>query len=420
VGERGADATIRNSTFADTVDSAAILQPVVRLAGLLATNPSRLHVESSLFANNAGPALEDQGPPGTGVLTTAYNLFDTLPAALPPGTVCAGSTAGGANLCGIAAPGLDPLGSNGGPTQTMALQPAGPAVDAGSNPGSLTSDQRGAGFLRTGGAAADIGAFEVQTGTCALNVVQFSAATYSVGEGTPTATITVTRTGDCPGSVEYQTADGSADEPTDYGAASGTFLLPAGGPSSLTFAVSVVDDANVEGTESLQLLLHSPDPNTSLGPGASAALEILDNDGACTPSTVSFASPTFSVGEGDGTATITVQRTGTCLVTVDYATANGSATAPADYAATSGSLVFPENGASSLTLAVPIVDDSLVEGDETLALTLTIAAGPAPPSATLVIVDDDLTSATEIPALGEWGLVLLVLGLGAAGMRRSS
>ncbi|HEX3123163.1 MAG TPA: choice-of-anchor Q domain-containing protein, partial [Rhodanobacteraceae bacterium] len=59
-----------------------------------------------------------------------------------------------------AAPLLLPLAANGGPTLTHGLAPGSPAVDAGNNSSALASDQRGAGFPRVLGAAADIGAFE--------------------------------------------------------------------------------------------------------------------------------------------------------------------------------------------------------------------------------------------------------------------
>ncbi|NEO69735.1 choice-of-anchor Q domain-containing protein [Moorena sp. SIO3H5] len=62
--------------------------------------------------------------------------------------------------------GIDPLlgglGDNGGPTDTVVLRPGSPAIDAGSNPNGLTTDQRGAGFARVVGGTPDIGAFEVQ------------------------------------------------------------------------------------------------------------------------------------------------------------------------------------------------------------------------------------------------------------------
>ncbi len=60
---------------------------------------------------------------------------------------------------------LAPLGSNGGPTQTHALQSPSPVIDTGSNPAGLAFDQRGAGFPRVLGGRADIGAYEAAAPT---------------------------------------------------------------------------------------------------------------------------------------------------------------------------------------------------------------------------------------------------------------
>jgi hypothetical protein len=63
---------------------------------------------------------------------------------------------------------LAPLGDYGGPTQTIALFPGSPAIDAGNNaivPPGVTTDQRGPGFARIVNGTVDIGAFEVQAGT---------------------------------------------------------------------------------------------------------------------------------------------------------------------------------------------------------------------------------------------------------------
>ena len=56
--------------------------------------------------------------------------------------------------------GLQPLAYNGGPTRTHALRLDSIAIDAGNNAADLPSDQRGPGFARVVGTAADIGAFE--------------------------------------------------------------------------------------------------------------------------------------------------------------------------------------------------------------------------------------------------------------------
>lgn len=58
-------------------------------------------------------------------------------------------------------PQLAPLAYNGGATRTHALEIGSVAIDAGSNPQDLASDQRGAPYARVVGTAADIGAFEL-------------------------------------------------------------------------------------------------------------------------------------------------------------------------------------------------------------------------------------------------------------------
>jgi hypothetical protein len=59
-------------------------------------------------------------------------------------------------------PALLPLANNGGPTATHAVPACSPAIDAGSNPQTVESDQRGTPYVREFGASADIGAFELQ------------------------------------------------------------------------------------------------------------------------------------------------------------------------------------------------------------------------------------------------------------------
>ena len=70
------------------------------------------------------------------------------------------------DIVGTAANPVDPLlgtvQNNGGTTPTAALLTGSPAIDAGSNPRSLDTDQRGAGFARVKGSQTDIGAFEAE------------------------------------------------------------------------------------------------------------------------------------------------------------------------------------------------------------------------------------------------------------------
>jgi hypothetical protein len=112
--------------------------------GSLAIYAPEATIESSIFAHNYGGDLV------AGHVSGHNNLIMSTMAAVPADTIKTD-------------PLLLPLTDNGGPTQTHALAPGSPAIDAGNNLAGLTTDQRGAPFVRSAGAGPDIGAFELQT-----------------------------------------------------------------------------------------------------------------------------------------------------------------------------------------------------------------------------------------------------------------
>ena len=71
---------------------------------------------------------------------------------------------------------------------------------------------------------------------------------------------------------------------------------------------------------------------------------------------------------------VTLDRETTATVTVDYATADGTATAGSDYTATSGTLTF-RPGETEKTVSVPVLEDDHDEGSETLTLRLSNPQG---------------------------------------------
>ena len=71
---------------------------------------------------------------------------------------------------------------------------------------------------------------------------------------------------------------------------------------------------------------------------------------------------------------VTLSRAPSGTVTVDYATADGTATAGSDYTARSGTLTFAA-GETGKTVSVPVLDDAHDEGSETLTLTLSSPSG---------------------------------------------
>ena len=209
-------------------------------------------------------------------------------------------------------------------------------------------------------------------------IIQFSASTYSSQRerrgpgGRPcSARATSARRQ----SVEYLTSDGTATAGADYLSASG-ILTFGPGQSLATFNVSVLDDAAGDGDETVTLTLRNPTGGAVLGARATATLTIVDDE-----LSINFAAPTYDIAENKGPAVITVTRSGpvAATVTVQFATADGSATAGADYTAVTRTLTFTP-GLRTVTVSVPITNDTLAEGTETVNLALTNVAGGTPPA----------------------------------------
>ncbi|MBI5095724.1 MAG: hypothetical protein HZB26_25230 [Candidatus Hydrogenedentes bacterium] len=111
--------------------------------------------------------------------------------------------------------------------------------------------------------------------------VDFSSATYSIGESGGTATITVNLSA-APGTgntatVQFSTSNGSATEPADYTSASGTLTFGAT-DTSMSFTAPVASDGLHESDETVVLTLSSPVGCTLAGTNNPATLTIVDDD----------------------------------------------------------------------------------------------------------------------------------------------
>jgi hypothetical protein len=153
--------------------------------------------------------------------------------------------------------------------------------------------------------------------------------------------------------------------------------------------VPVLGDTVVELNETFYVKL-----SNAVGASLADAVAIgsIANDDSGGTISFKYASPRKT--EAAATATVTVVRSGGVAGGVQgrYRAANGSAVAGADYDAVSGVLSFGL-GVTSLSFAVPIRNDSLDEGDETVNLTLSNPTGGATlgsrASSVLTIVDND-------------------------------
>jgi hypothetical protein len=204
---------------------------------------------------------------------------------------------------------------------------------------------------------------------------------------TPAHTTTVT--------VAYATANGTAVQPGDYSSRSGTLTFAAG-TTTQTISVPVINDTLDEANETFVVNLSSPTNAVILdnqGVGT-----INDNDAA--PSLV-INNPA-AVSEGNSgttnvTFTVTLSAVSGQTVTVNYATANSSATQPADYSSRSGTLTFAP-GTTTQTVVVPVVGDTLDEENETFVVNLSGAtnASIADSQGFATITDDDASPSLVI------------------------
>ncbi|MFB2977734.1 Calx-beta domain-containing protein [Microseira sp. BLCC-F43] len=168
--------------------------------------------------------------------------------------------------------------------------------------------------------------------------------------------------------VNYATANDSAIAGQDYTAKEG-LLTFAPGQTKQQILVPVIGDTLVEPNETFKVNLTkatNAEIVTSVGLGT-----ILNDD--------SFVLPQLSIGnvkvtEGDSgakdaTFDVSLSAASTQTVTVNYVTADESATAGQDYKQTSGILTFAP-GQTTQTIAVPVIGDTLVEPDETFKVNL--------------------------------------------------
>ncbi|MCA1841692.1 MAG: hypothetical protein LC792_00615, partial [Actinobacteria bacterium] len=316
---------------------------------------------SVTVATADGPSPGGASAPGD--YTAVPGQFVTIPA--------------GATAATVAVPVIDDPAQDGAPSETFAVNLATP-VNA------TVAD----------GAA---------TGTIVDNdgpaTVSITGATVTEGSGGPNKTaalvVSLSKESDQPITVDYATADGAppggAEAPADYGARTGTVTFTPG-KTSETIAVDVAADTTDEADEAFTVALSNASGGTPIDPARTVArAAILDDDGP----DITLADIKVTEGnEGDGPAefAVTLGASSPQPVTVDFATANGTAAGGSDYTPVSGTLTFFP-GETSQTVAVPVIGDTVNEGDEDFALTL---SGPVNGTVTTTagragITDDDLS-----------------------------
>ena len=225
----------------------------------------------------------------------------------------------------------------------------------------------------------------------ALPVVSVATATASEDAASMTFTVSLDKLAAADVRVRYQSSDVTATVDEDYLEASG-FLTIASGSMTGEVSVSIVADSFDEPNETLRISL-SDARNATLG--TSQATGTIEDDDPL---------PSLSIGDADaaegGTLNFAVSLSPSSRrqVTVQYTTADGTATVEQDYTSASGTLTF-EPGQETKRLFVTLLQDSVHEGSETLSVTLSqpgnADVSETSGSGTGTILDDD-TRAVDV------------------------
>ncbi|MGN6186558.1 MAG: Calx-beta domain-containing protein, partial [Thermoanaerobaculia bacterium] len=190
-------------------------------------------------------------------------------------------------------------------------------------------------------------------------------------------------------SVNVATSNGTAlILDGDYISNSTTLNFPANSPSQ-QFTVFVNGDTKFEPNETFTATLTSPSAGTQLGL-ASGTATITNDDAQPSLSINDVSQNEGNAGTTNFPFTVSLSNASFQTITVDYATANGSATADSDYTATSGTITF-NSGETSKPLPVSVNGDGTIEGNETFVINLTnpTNASLLDAQGTGTIVEDD-------------------------------
>ena len=212
--------------------------------------------------------------------------------------------------------------------------------------------------------------------------------------GTAEFTVTLTGTVDQAVTVAYATSDGSAIADDDYMSASGTLTFSAS-DTTQTISVTTLDDTIREEDESFSVILSAP-AGATLADGTATGTITDDDDTALPALSIADADP---VTEG-GTAQfeVTLSAKSQQVVTVSYATADGTAVEDTDYTAASGTLSF-QPGERAKTIPVTTLDDDAREEAEQFTVTLSGPGGATLGRSTGTGTIDDNDAPGTIPQL---------------------
>ena len=237
--------------------------------------------------------------------------------------------------------------------------------------------------------------------------IQFASPTYFVNEPDGTVTLQIDRVGGSAGELtaDIQTFDGTATITQDYTGIPTPLTLTwsDGNTTSKTVTLPIINDALAEGDEDFTMTLTATNPDW-LGINDVATVTIVDFD-PTGPGQARLMSPSYTVAEDAGLVTLEIVRVGgsTGQLTIDVQTFDGTATLSQDYSGIPApvTLTWADGDTTAKSVTIPIIDDTIFEGDETFTMTIA-STNPdwigTPNEATVTIIDNEVGCEMNVTA----------------------
>lgn len=275
---------------------------------------------------------------------------------------------------------------------------------------SVASSKKSSSSSKSSSSVSSSSSSSSSTGYNPAGTIRLTSPFYSIDENGGTIRVTVVRVGGFQGTVtvNYSMSGGSAVHGTDFTATSGTLTF-SGKETSKNLLIPIIDNTRGEGNRTFTVTLSNLKGGATLASPSSTQVTIIDNETAASSSSTSgisqaptnpngtfmFSALVYAVNENDTSTIITVNRVGGSqgAVSVNYATSNGLGASTSDYTAANGTLSFAA-GETSKTFTIGVTNNSLIEGNKTVNLTLSSPTGGAALGVTaaisaLTIQDDE-------------------------------
>jgi hypothetical protein len=193
------------------------------------------------------------------------------------------------------------------------------------------------------------------TGAPSLSIADVSVSEPASGTATAVFTVTLSASSSQTVTVLYATADGTARAGSNYTATSGTLTF-APAVTTQTISVPVLSDGVV--TSNLTFAVNLSGASGAAISRSQATGTVINTDvwSYLSINDVTITEP--SSGSVNANFTVTLSPAAKSTVTVNFATADGTAVAGTNYSARSGVLTLPA-GATSQAVSVPVLNDGL-------------------------------------------------------------